>query len=70
MEKQELITILETTVKALEKQIPKSPTYVEDDLSEHKAYCFSCNSLLDEDLDSCRPYNYCPRCGQRIDWKH
>lgn len=45
---------------ALKKQIPKKPAFKEND----NYYCPNCCTnykIIDQ-------YDYCPKCGQRIDW--
>ena len=61
--------ILEDVTKIIEKQIPKKPdvsAYNEDgSLLMYK--CPSCASPYDVDYDG--QYDYCPKCGQLIDWR-
>lgn len=64
-------------IKALEKQIPKKPTYVDtrfrnhgksiaDGVSLSKCYkCPNCNSHIFHVFDS---EIYCTHCGQALDW--
>ena len=61
---------LELGVKALEKQIPKKPVYEGDGYSDgHLVYdtwiCPLCEKRYEADYDD---YDYCPDCGQKIDW--
>ena len=61
---------LELGVKALEKQIPKKPVYEGDGYSDgHLVYdtwiCPLCEKRYEVDYDD---YDYCPNCGQKIDW--
>ena len=61
---------LELGVKALEKQIPKKPVYEGDGYSDgHLVYdtwiCPLCEKRYEVDYDD---YDYCPDCGQKIDW--
>lgn len=60
--------ILEDVTKIIEKQIPKKPdvsAYNEDgSLLMYK--CPSCASSYDIDYDG--QFDYCPKCGQLIDW--
>ena len=58
--------------EAIEKQIPKIAANKKDgDISLHYD-CPDCNGYLVSEIDGelCagQKYNYCPRCGQRIDW--
>ena len=56
---------------ALEKQIPKNP-YLSGDgyWNGQLVYdiwdCPNCGKSYEVDYDN---YDYCPECGQRIDWK-
>ena len=45
-------------ISALEKQIPKKPD--KDD------YCTTCSTYLKDDNDV--EGDYCPNCGQAVDW--
>ena len=61
---------LELGVKALEKQIPKKATLECDGYSDgHLVYdtwiCPLCEKRYEVDYDD---YDYCPNCGQKIDW--
>ena len=57
---------------ALEKQIPKKPS--ETDAYPHRLYCPNCYFTFcfnKENLDAIKQmqmYNYCPDCGQALDW--
>lgn len=46
---------IKTAIKALEKQVPMKPNGV---------CCGSCGIAVIQHFDL-----YCPRCGQRIDWR-
>ena len=58
-------------IKALEKQIPKKP-YLEGDgyadgyLVYDTWICPHCEKHYEVDYDD---YDYCPNCGQKIDWR-
>ena len=58
-------------ISALEKQIPKKPTYdgygymPDGTFLWDKWLCPNCKSSYDVVYDD---YNYCPVCGQRIDF--
>ena len=61
---------MEMIVQALDKQIPKKPTYEGDGYSnEHLVYdtwiCPCCETRYEVDYDD---YDYCPNCGQKLDW--
>ena len=61
----------ELAIKALEKQIPKKPTFDGDGYAPDGSFawdewlCTNCGSRYEVDFDD---YDYCPNCGQRIDW--
>lgn len=59
---------LKEAKKALEKQIPKKPTF-EGDGSGNIIYdtwiCPCCGDRYEFDREI---YNHCPTCGQAIDW--
>jgi len=61
-------------IQALEKQMPKKPyiQQVEIDYYEHDCMeCPSCDSFLgyaSECKEEHYQENYCPNCGQRLDW--
>ena len=56
---------------AIKKQIPKKPDYEGDGYDEHgnliydTAYCPSCRHMFEVGYDAT---DYCPNCGQAIDW--
>ena len=54
-----LRTAEEFAIKALEKQIPKKPT--KDKYIPELDFCPECGT----EVTNC---NYCPLCGQNIDW--
>ena len=59
-------------IDALEKQIPKKPHKVQD-ISEEGYVCYehicdSCGTEIDELVEYYCP-NFCPNCGQAIDWE-
>ena len=57
-------------IKALEKQIPKK--WGSDDLGdgEYVYKCPCCNEYwaLMEGTPKDNEYNYCPKCGQKLEW--
>lgn len=59
-------------IEALEKQLPKKPTYEGDGYASDGTFiwdewlCPNCDSRYEVDYDD---YGYCPNCGQRIDWE-
>ena len=57
-------------IQALGKQIPKKPTYEGDGYADdHLVYdtwiCPCCETRYEVDYEE---YDYCPHCGQKIDW--
>lgn len=61
---------LDIAISAIEKQIPKKPTYEEIDnvYGALKGTCAKCGDvcLISEDA---KPFeHYCRYCGQKIDW--
>lgn len=58
-------------IEALEKQLPKKPTYDGDGYAPDGTFiwdewlCPNCGSRYEVDYDD---YSYCPNCGQRLDW--
>lgn len=61
----------DVAIDALEKQIPKKPDYEADgydnngELIYDTWICPNCEKRYEVDCDS---YDYCPNCGQAIDW--
>ena len=56
--------------EAVERQIPKKPIYQADGYSDGELVydtwlCPNCDTAYEVDIDE---YNYCPNCGQAIDW--
>ena len=49
---------MEDVEECVEKQIPLQPIMITNSLFE----CTYCNYVID------KTYNYCPCCGQRIEW--
>ena len=62
---------LYTAIEALEKQLPKKPTYEGDGYAPDGTFvydaweCPNCGECYEVDYDD---YDYCPKCGQKIDW--
>ena len=57
-------------LKALEKQIPKVPNYEGDGYADGAMVydvwrCPNCDRDYEVEYDD---YDYCPNCGQHIDW--
>ena len=70
--KKKHIRLHTTAIEALEKQLPKKPTYEGDGYAPDGTFiwdewlCPHCGSRYEVDYDD---YSYCPNCGQRIDWE-
>lgn len=65
-----VVEAIEIAKVALEKQIPQSPTYEGDGYSNGQLVydtwvCPCCGQTYEVDYDD---YEYCPKCGQHIDW--
>lgn len=62
---------LKVAKSALEKQIPKKPDLINDGYDDNcnliydTWICPCCQTEYELDYDK---YQYCPNCGQRIDW--
>lgn len=58
--------------KCVDKQIGQKPTYEGDGYAPDGSFvwdewlCPCCNSRYEVDYDD---YDYCPNCGQKIDWE-
>lgn len=64
-----LTKALDVAIQALEKQIPKKPSYEGDGYADgHLVYdtwiCPCCEKNYEVGYDN---YDYCPNCGQRIE---
>ena len=65
------IEAIQIAIQALEKQIPKKPTYEGDGYAPDGTFvwdewlCPCCGKRYEVDYDD---YDYCPNCGQKIDW--
>ena len=57
---------LELALESLEKQVPKKPNVKELPDAFGRLYWNVCGAC-DEEIES--DYDYCPDCGQRIDWE-
>ena len=59
-------------IQALEKQILKKPTYEGDGYAPDGTFVFDewlcpcCETRYEVDYDD---YDYCPNCGQKLDWE-
>lgn len=56
---------LEKAKEALEKQIPKKPISLGEDIDRDVGQCPNCKEIIDTYED----YKYCSDCGQAIDWR-
>lgn len=54
-----------TAIEALEKQIPKKPISLGEDIDRDVGQCPNCKEIIDTYED----YKYCSDCGQAIDWR-
>ena len=67
----EHMTAIGIAIQALEKQIPKKQTYEGDGYAPDGTFvwdewlCPCCGKRYEVDYDD---YDYCPNCGQKIDW--
>lgn len=64
------IIALEIAKQALEKQIPKKPRSVTDPFfGDTTIVCPTCeNANLANPFNRSMVYDYCPNCGQALDW--
>lgn len=69
--KKKHIELYNTAIKALEKQLPKKPNFSGDGYAPDGTFvydmweCPCCGEEYEVDYDE---YDYCPNCGQRLDW--
>ena len=66
----EILELNKVVCEALEKQMPKIPDYEGDGYADgflvyDTWICPNCGKYYDVDFDD---YEYCPLCGQAIDW--
>lgn len=63
---------VDAAVEALGKQIPKRPKIKEEGFKSISYDCPICENYLvseiDNELVAGQKYNYCHKCGQRLDW--
>lgn len=68
---EDLVQAKHMAINALEKQIAKKPDVQQDNRNNDCMECPSCDSFIGYECD-CRDehyqINYCPNCGQAIDW--
>lgn len=68
----ELLEHTRVAIKAIEKQTPKTPATEGDSVDDNGEliydtwYCPYCDEMYEIDYDR---YDYCPECGQAIDWR-
>jgi len=59
---------MKAAIDALERMIPTQPYMESDGYADGSEvweyYCPMCNYDFEENV-----FNYCPKCGQKIDWK-
>ena len=69
--KKKHIGLYNTAIEALEKQLPKKPNFEGDGYAPNGTFvydtweCPNCGECYEVDYDD---YDYCPKCGQKIDW--
>lgn len=56
---------IDMAISALEKQIPKKPISLGEDIDRDVGQCPNCKEIIDTYED----YKYCSDCGQAIDWR-
>ena len=56
-------THLDMSIKALEKQIPKKPTFDDESSFIRRYHCPECKCVVDIQ-------RYCHHCGQKLDWRN
>ena len=62
-------SFLYTVQEVLEKQIPIKVEYISDgDADSYPVWIENFCPVCKTELDGCNYYNYCPYCGQAIDW--
>jgi len=62
----ELEEAMEVAIQALEKQVPKKPIDIHNRVPLIVIYCPECEQGLTDEYGG--RYEYCPDCGQAIDW--
>lgn len=63
-------SFLYTTQEALEKQIPIKVEYISEvDGEGYPVWIEDFCPICKAELNRCDYYNYCPYCGQAIDWR-
>lgn len=65
-----ITTALDMAIEALEKQIPKKPEFVADRYADGEPVydawlCPCCETSYETEYEE---YDFCPICGQKIDW--
>ena len=58
--------LMNITVDALEKQMPKKP--IEDGYYDLPCACPNCGSNVANEADNDYQFKYCYHCGQALDW--
>lgn len=63
---------LKAALRALNKQKPRPPMfdalYTDDETADKSIYCPACDSDLTELYTSPQTFEYCPACGQALEW--
>ena len=69
--KKKHIELYNTAIEVLEKQLPKKPNFEGDGYAPNGTFvydtweCPNCGECYEVDYDD---YDYCQKCGQKIDW--
>lgn len=57
---------IDVAIKALEKQIPKKPTEINDECGYFE--CPTCGDLIYAEGARFKEHKYCLSCGRKLDW--
>lgn len=74
--KGQLMLALDMAIEALEKQVPKKPTFEgkgfdgNGNITYETRICPCCGEEYAVDYYYYYDYKYCPWCGQMIDWRY
>lgn len=65
-------TAIEKAIEAIAKQIPQKPKIKDKDFVSYSYDCPCCEgylvSVIADELCVGAKYEYCPKCGQKLDW--
>ena len=59
------ISFYSTIIEALEKQVPKKPKHIANDGFRYCPNCGECAETMGYDAIQ---FNFCDKCGQRLNW--